>query len=111
MVGLDHWGDENTALVVAWAYGRPLRVHSAEGAEVVYLPDAVHEAGEIEVWYNGSNHYETVRRTTNPVVSSKSKNNKRLLTDVTEITKKVLREHDTEHARGRGRRPARDQAR
>ena len=101
-VGPEHWGDENTALVVAWAYGRPLRVHSNGGADVVYLPDAVHEAGEIEVWYNGSNHYEAVRRTTNSVVNSRTKNNKRLPTDVTEITKKVLREHDTEHTRGRG---------
>ena len=51
-IGTDHWGDENTALIIAWAYGRPLRVHNAEGADVVYLPDAVHEEREIEVWYN-----------------------------------------------------------
>jgi hypothetical protein len=42
-------------------------VHNAEGADVVYLPDAVHEEGEIEVWYNGRNHYEAVRRATNAV--------------------------------------------
>ena len=105
-VGTEHWGDENTALIIAWAYGRPLRVHNAEGADVVYLPDAVHEEGEIGVWYNGRNHYEAVRRATNAVQKNYldstlaiPKNKKRPLIDDPKITKKVIREHGAEHAR------------
>ena len=82
-----------------------LRVHNGEGADVVYLPEAMHEEGEIEVWYNGRNHYEAVRRATIAAQRKKtdsalaiSKNKKRPLNEDPKITKRVIREHGTEHS-------------
>ena len=63
-------------------------------------------AGEVEVWCNGRDHYEAVRRATNAVQKNyidstlaTSKNKKRPLIEDPKITKKVIREHGTEHAR------------